>query len=260
MNQTRILRSAVVALLGVLGSFACLAIANDGDRAGQRVVIAHGDSTPSPLHTDEFGKIDTDLPKDQAANLALAGRVVLRSDPQHAVPQVRVRGVAVQIPSGGILSTVSDAKGNFEVKRSPCDMIIHATTKDNLLSRIVRVAAGDTKGIIAVGPTAAAHGRLIDESTGQPLIDRQIDFGVRVTHGDGTWSLHFGGSTRTNAKGEFTLTGLTSNWTFELKSLMETGPCGASRWGGAAARLSRLALALSKSETSGRRIPIAPRN
>jgi hypothetical protein len=68
---------------------------------------------------------------------------------------------------------------------------------------------------IPVGPTASAAGRLVG-AAGEPLAGRTIQYGVRVTHPDGTFGDQFGGTVRTDGDGTFVLDGLVPGFRYEM--------------------------------------------
>ena len=146
----------------------------------------------------------------------ISGRVVLKADPTHGVPDASIQGfTADEKYATDQLSFVSDAKGDFAGRRSPCEFLLHAVNEDRSLSGFVRVTADVSKVAIPVSPTASAHGRLVDRSTGKPLANRVIHFGVPWK-----WQKYsswpFGGETRTDARGEFIVKGLTPDRKWEL--------------------------------------------
>lgn len=145
----------------------------------------------------------------------LSGRVVHQDDPSRGVPSAAVTGVATDHRVRD-LRAVSDLEGIFEAERGLSEMIVFATADEGRLAGIVEIGPDDRQVTIPVGPTASARGRLIDGRTQQPLADRQIDYGVRIEGEDGTFSTNFGGSTTTNAQGEFRLPHLAVGWPYVL--------------------------------------------
>jgi hypothetical protein len=160
----------------------------------------------------------------------ITGRVVLKDDRERGVPAAQVTGVALQ--SGfRRLRAVTAADGRFEADRGLSEMIVHATVKDQNLAGIVKIDAHDEQVIVPVRPTASAHGRLIDDMTGTPLTDRQIDYGVHVTYSNGSFSNQFGGSVTTDARGEFTAVGLVPGWEYVFDVVVSRGADGhAQSW------------------------------
>jgi len=103
-------------------------------------------------------------------------------------------------------------------------MLVRAETADNRLGGIVQITADDEKVVIPVDPTATLRGRLIQQSTGQPVVNQWINCGVKAIYPPQRMSIWgFYNSARTDAQGKFTLVGLIPNWKFDLKHLDETG-------------------------------------
>ena len=106
-------------------------------------------------------------------------------------------------------------------------MLVRAETKDERLGGIVQITPDDTQVVIPVGPTATLRGRLIDQSTGQPIVNQRINYGVKVIFPPRGFSLWgFGNGALTDNQGRFTLPGLVPRWKFDLTTLTkpENGP------------------------------------
>jgi len=163
-----------------------------------------------------------DLHQDRPERGEFACRVVLQSDPNHGVSEAKVEGYGTG-EEFAILKGATDAEGRLHTHRALAPMIIQAKSKDGSFSGIIKIGPDDNKAVIPIGPTASVHGRLIAESSDKPVANRQIDFGVRVTYPNRSFSSLFSGSNRTDSHGEFTLTGLTVGWKFDLFVSLEKG-------------------------------------
>jgi hypothetical protein len=170
-------------------------------------------------------------PKDFEINLRsapvdrrdLAGRVVLKSDPQKAVANATIEGVATEEPHmADEFHAVSDAQGRFQTRRTPAAMLVYAATEDRSQSAIVRITA-DAKDVdIRVAPTASAHGRLIDRATGEPLVNRVVESGIYLRWGKFS-SWRFGTRIKTDRNGEFVVRNLVPGWKWELSTKVTVG-------------------------------------
>jgi beta-lactamase regulating signal transducer with metallopeptidase domain/protocatechuate 3,4-dioxygenase beta subunit len=170
-------------------------------------------------------------PKDFEINLRsapvdrrdLAGRVVLKSDPQKAVANATIEGVATEEPHmADEFHAVSDVQGRFQTRRTPAAMLVYAATEDRSQAAIVRITA-DAKDLdIRVAPTASAHGRLIDRATGEPLVDRVVESGIYLRWGKFS-SWRFGTRIKTDRNGEFVVKNLVPVWKWELCTEVTVG-------------------------------------
>jgi hypothetical protein len=155
--------------------------------------------------------------------------VVLKDKPDTGVAEASLCGELVDDQEHMFISGTSDAQGNFSLRRGKSDLYLWATTADKKLAGIVKVAAGDANATVPVGPTASAHGRLVDEA-GTPLPGRQIDYGYRIDHHPfGTYGYRFGGSVKTNDNGEFIVEGLVPDFEYTLNVVLELGDEGRPR-------------------------------
>ena len=71
----------------------------------------------------------------------------------------------------------------------------------------------------------------MDESTGQPIPNREIEYGVVVRYGNGMFSSQFGGITTTDHSGRFTASGLVAGQEYVLSVVREKTSDGHSRSG-----------------------------
>jgi beta-lactamase regulating signal transducer with metallopeptidase domain len=190
-------------------------------QASERASSAAGPIQPS---TDPYGQVEpknaqrVPPPVDRSV---LSGRVVLRSDPRRGVPRARIL-VVPENSKAVFQSAVCDDQGRFRTMRPTVASLVLAQNDDRSFSGIARIRTDDPSVVISVGATSSAHGRLIDETTGQPLAQCLVDYGFVV---DGqrislaqSGKMMFCGAATTNADGEFTLTQLAPAWNYEMSS------------------------------------------
>lgn len=146
----------------------------------------------------------------------ISGRVVLKDDPDRGVSKAKVDLVPTNTRANSFVPAITDAEGRFETRRALTELVVHAATEDRRLAGIVKVGVEDKAVTIPVGPKASATGRLVDEKTGKPLATREIRCAVRIELGDGVFMHRFGSSTKTDAKGKFTLKHIVPGWEYEL--------------------------------------------
>ncbi len=168
-------------------------------------------------------ELEVNLHAERVESTVLVGSAILESDPTKPVSEAIVTGVP------GYVSAVADADGAFEVERAPVEMLMHARSKDGALAGIVRVGAGDRSCEILLAATSSARGRVVDAETGQPLADQQVTFGMRVDEPGGAFAYHFGGTSLTNARGEFVLEGLVPGRKYAVNLVLERDPEGNPR-------------------------------
>ncbi|MCX7424273.1 MAG: carboxypeptidase regulatory-like domain-containing protein, partial [Planctomycetia bacterium] len=152
----------------------------------------------------------------------ITGRVVLEGKEPQPVADAEVTGISRAQAGHAELFARTDAEGRFRVERWLDQMTVYAKSKDGKLAGIVEVGPDDKEVTIPVRPVASAAGRLVDATNGQPLADREIQYGVRIhdLKPDGSqaesWSTRFGGTTKSDAEGRFTLEGLTVGAEYDL--------------------------------------------
>jgi hypothetical protein len=158
----------------------------------------------------------------------VCGRVVMADDPTKPVAKAIVGGSGT---SQGLrdLSAVSDDDGRFESKRGLEPMVVYARSADSSLAGVTNLGADDQEVTIAVVPTASARGRLIDEATQQPIADRQVNYGIKITLDGGAWTYRFGGSTTTDAAGNFAIDGLVPGQSYPVNAVSEFSAGGEPR-------------------------------
>jgi hypothetical protein len=162
------------------------------------------------LEVGEGQELKRDLRSKREPPVELKVTVVLASDHSRRIAGAMIDGVrTTRGPQGATFSGVADDDGQFTVDRSPEPMLLLATSPDRKLGGLQMIAADTAEIEIALAPTASARGRLIGR--GGPRVDEKVQ-AVIALGGPGPRDRFsfsgFGASTRTDAKGEFTLNGL----------------------------------------------------
>jgi beta-lactamase regulating signal transducer with metallopeptidase domain len=210
-----------------------------GDKTAATDAASGTKQTPSPkvpwewrgkgwIGADGRGIVQNDRRDERVVRLRepanISGRVVLGTDPKQGVGGARILGVP-QNPRAPYLSAISAADGSFRaacVRSGSLSLLIQAQSADRSLSGIARIWTQDTNVVISVGPTASAHGRLVEMPEGKPVANRRLEYVVPVGPSRGNENEHdrsvlVGGVVATNARGEFTLSHLAPGWKYELR-------------------------------------------
>jgi hypothetical protein len=196
---------------------------------GRYYVISANNIEPPKFEITDQKSLEVNLHAGRAESGPIKGRVVMRDKPDMGVADAKVWGMAVDSFAGRNLQAVTDADGRFETTRALSPLVIYAGTADHKLAGLVRIGPEDPEVTIPVGPTAAAHGRLIDEETGLPATDRQIDFGIELKFPDGTTTNFSGRSTTTDPQGEFAASGLIPGEEYKFSAVLEKDADGRPR-------------------------------
>ena len=185
----------------------------------------YGQQSPEPKHIEVTpGKpVEVNFHAERPERVTISGRVVLKDKPDQGVPNAKVIGEGTdEFTWGRAFNAITDSDGHFEAARGPVNMLIYAESTDHKLAAIVKIGPDDTEVTIPIEPTGSAHGRIIDEETGSPVADRQITYGIHIDLGNNGMSTSaFGGSTKTDANGEFTIDGLVVGQEFTLNAVTE---------------------------------------
>ena len=159
----------------------------------------------------------------------LKGRVVLQSDPDQGVPEVRVSAFAEDFDSRFLRAT-TDSMGNFEAKCGHSAELIGAFSEDDKLGAIVHSEAGAESVVLPLAPTAVLRGTLIDEETGQPAVDREVGASIRVEDKDNsTFQTAFRRSDTTDDAGRFEIAGVVPGHLYRFNVVTERDNDGAPR-------------------------------
>jgi hypothetical protein len=210
-------RTSVVALFAL----ACVT-------ALQLATAADVDGSESTVPKALQNRLRPDRHQPDLNTAPIVVRVVLKSNPEKRVA-AEVAGLPLEATPGGFdfLRGESHEESDLHTTRTACPMLVRAQTKDEQTGGIVQITPDDTQVVIPVGPMATVRGRLIDESTGQPIVKQRINYGVKITYPPkGFYIWGFNGSALTDTQGKFTLPGLVPRWKFDLTTWTkpENGP------------------------------------
>ena len=158
---------------------------------------------------------EVNLHSDGPPTLKISGRVIAKGKPAGAVAGVEINGVALKSRMR-YLKAVTDKAGRFAAVRGRSDMVVHARSRDGKLAGMTNIKANDKTISIALRPTGSATGLLVDKTTGKPIAEATIDYGRLIKYTGGTFSLWFGGRTKSDAEGRFTLSGIVPGIEYEL--------------------------------------------
>jgi len=165
-------------------------------------------------------EFEINLHADRPDEEEFAGRVISQDEPPRGIAEAQVAGFALKGPAG--MRSTSGAEGSFRATRRTVAMLIYARTEDGSMAGIVRVGPDDRSMDIPVASAASARGRLIDPTTGAPLGNVELTYGVSW---DGPRSgLQCGGKIRSNDQGEFTADGLVPGWQYQFVAIRAKVP------------------------------------
>jgi hypothetical protein len=167
--------------------------------------------------------IEVNIHQDRISRAPFIGRLVLQSDARQKVPRTIIRGASIERNMSAYVQATSNADGELQGTRTPCEALLEVHTLDNQFAGIAHISADDPTVDITLEPAASVHGRLIDESTGRPLPGRSIRYDLQFNGQVLNLEAPQGTVRRTNADGEFTLSGLTPGWRYILRMNEITG-------------------------------------
>lgn len=187
-----------------------------------RYYISGPDTVEAPKKFDVTAEaeLELNLHADRLDRVVLFGSVVLKSDLNQGVPEARVNGFTLT-GRGASVRAVTDADGAFEVERTPCELLLHAISKDGSLVGVVRVGADDRTCEIPMTPAASARGRLVDANSGEPLANHQIDFHFQIPEARGLYLVALQNIATTDAEGKFEAAHLVPGWEYTLEVVIE---------------------------------------
>ena len=161
----------------------------------------------------------------------ITGRVVRREDSQPVVG-AKVVGVPITERGHAQLEATTGQQGRFRDDHWLDKTLFYAETSDGKLKGVAEIAAGEQQVTIPVRPVTSARGRLVDQSSREPLGDRKIEYGIRIVLPGGSFSDRFGGSVKTDASGRFVLEGLVAGQEYHLNVPLhdEDDPPGHRSW------------------------------
>lgn len=191
-----------------------------GMRVIERFTLSNEKEREVNLHGDHAGD----------ARPVFTGRVVLKSNPAHGVPDAVLDSQSISFDGMTEPEGVADRDGRFTLFAPRFDTYLHAKSPDGKLQGIVLMKPADKIVTVAVEPTASASGRILGDE-GKPVAGATITYGYRINSKDGTFSYRFGGTVRTDANGAFALTGLVPGYEYTLNLVAGTDEHGMpNRW------------------------------
>ena len=103
--------------------------------------------------TPQAGAVPAQPRVTEAKFVELSGRVVLEADREHGIGGVNVRRIDLERrrfgPGEPNYRTATSADGTFKLMRPEADVLLLASTADNLLSAIVKLPASTNEAVIA---------------------------------------------------------------------------------------------------------------
>lgn len=176
-----------------------------------------GREHPTDFDIKDQADIEVNIHLDRLSRVPFIGRLVLQSDPKQKVPRTVIRGASIEPYIAAYVHATSNADGELQGTRTPCEALLEVHTTDNQFAGIAHISADDPTVDITLEPTASVHGRLIDESTGRPLPGRSIRYDLQFNGQNLNLETPQGKGVRTSNKGEFTLAGLTPGWRYVFR-------------------------------------------
>ena len=159
--------------------------------------------------------------------------LVVAGDPLQPVVNAKVTGIYRHQLAGMDIDATTDADGRFGLTRELHGVAMQAVSEDGTQAAIVEVGPDDEAVTFNLQPHAVASGRLIDGETGEVLPNATIQYKVNVHLGgkDDPWRSSFGGTTKTDADGNFTLDRLVAGTEFHVTLVAGRDDNGyANRW------------------------------
>lgn len=195
---------------------------------GKYYMFGPNNVEPPKFEITDQRELEISLHAERSDVGPISGRVVLADDPSQGVVDAKVAGVPTESRLRDLAAT-SGADGRFRAERGLATMFVHAAAKDEKLAGIVKIGADDAEVVIPIGPTGGARGLLMDDETNGPAVERTIEYGVRINFGDKTFGNRFGGKTKTDANGQFAISGLVVGQEYDLNAVIETDSDGYAR-------------------------------
>jgi hypothetical protein len=186
------------------------------------------DQPPNKLEVTDQAEICLNLTDNRPSRSVLKGRVVLKTDPNHGVPEANVEAASIDhSPQFNNYRNVADREGKFELNRLQDNLIVWA--REGSLAGAVRVGPNEKAAVVELAPTASATGLLVDDS-GRPLVNRTITCGVQLPEANGPFSWYFGGTATTDAQGRFTIINLTGGLKYVFEAVVKENVDGPQMW------------------------------
>jgi thiol-disulfide isomerase/thioredoxin len=175
---------------------------------------------PEPTFTiSDEPELEVNLHAERPSQEEFSGRVVLKDRPQEGVAETTVRGYSLEMRVPIRLEVTTGADGRFKVSRRTVNTLLYARNEGGTLAGIVRIGPDDRSAEIPIAATAFAHGRLIDQATGEPVANMEVTYGVDWP-GPHT-GYECGGRVRTDDRGEFTAVALVPGWKYHFVAIRE---------------------------------------
>lgn len=174
-------------------------------------------------------EIEVNLKAKQFSSGNVTGRLVLQSNKDQGVPEIRVFGYPLGDSMGNHFSATSDREGRFEARRLGEDQLVGAFADDAKLGAIIDLRAETATFVLELGPTATLQGTLIDDETGLPATDREIGASIQVGPKNGPWMSAFQHDDVTDENGRFEIIGLVPGREYEVRVVMERDSDGQAR-------------------------------
>lgn len=189
---------------------------------GNYYIIGPETVEPPKFEITDQTELEVNLHADRLDRVVIFGAVVLESDPTQGMPEARVNGWTLE-GRGAFVKAVADADGAFEVERTPSEMLFHAMSKDGSFIGIARVGPDDRTCEIPMVRASSARGRLVDDTSGKPLAQHQIDFRLKTTALGGpiVFAVQAQNITTTDAEGNFEVNKLAPGWEYTLEVVIE---------------------------------------
>jgi len=175
----------------------------------------HQNSDVTKFEVARQNELEFNIHVEHLAEGIIRGRVVLKSDPEQGVSEVRVFGYPDDM-YGNHMRATTDTAGRFEDRRSGVAQLVGAFSEDRKLGVIERVEADADHFVLALAPTAMLRGVLIDEETGKPAANREIGASIQVGPKDGPHMSAFRRSDTTDTTGRFEIAGVVPGHVYAL--------------------------------------------
>jgi hypothetical protein len=154
--------------------------------------------------------------KAKAPAKEVTGRAVLESNPEQGVPFVDVVGFSEDMQKAAFLHATSDSDGNLRGKlydHAPLEgpLFVKALSKDQSLGLVQRFKTLDNL-TLKLSPTAAIHGTVLDDETGDFARIRAVKLNLLIRDGTSIEA----SETVTGSGGYFRLVGLVPGQEYQL--------------------------------------------
>lgn len=196
---------------------------------GDHYLISSETGEPPKFSVTDQKDVEVNLKAKQIRSGNLTGRLVVQSNKEQGVPEIRVFGYPLGDSMGNHLSATSNSEGRFEAPRLGDDQLVGAFADGAKLGAIVELRADTATFEMELGPTATLQGTLIDDETGLPAADRVIGASIQVGPENGPWMSAFRHDDVTDENGRFEIVGLVPGREYQLDIVMERDVDGQAR-------------------------------